>query len=67
MKKLVLGWSKLNEDKNMVCSFFQMLICFERVGAVIFELGKVSMSNFLKFEFLSMTLKIEKLLKKKLK
>ena len=35
-----------------------------RVGAVIFELGKVSMSNFVKFEFLSMTLKIEKLLKK---
>ena len=30
-----------------------------RVGAVIFELNKVSMSNFVKFEFRSMTLKIE--------
>ena len=30
-----------------------------RVGAVIFELVKVSMSNFVKFEFLSMTLKTE--------
>ena len=30
-----------------------------RVGAVIFELDKVSMSNFGKFEFLDMTLKIE--------
>ena len=30
-----------------------------RVGAVIFELDKVSMSNFVKFEFRSMTLKIE--------
>ena len=30
-----------------------------RVGAVIFELNKVGMSNFVKFEFWSMTLKIE--------
>ena len=30
-----------------------------RVGAVIFELDKVSMSNFVKFEFWSMTLNIE--------
>ena len=30
-----------------------------RVGAVIFELDKVSMSNFVKFEFLSMILNIE--------
>ena len=30
-----------------------------RVGAVIFELDKVNMSNFVKFEFRSMTLKIE--------
>ena len=30
-----------------------------RVGAVIFELDKVSMPNFVKFEFWSMTLKIE--------
>ena len=31
-----------------------------RVGAVIFELDKVSMSNFVKFKFMSMTLKIER-------
>ena len=30
-----------------------------RVGEVIFELDKVSMSNLVKFEFWSMTLKIE--------
>ena len=30
-----------------------------RVGAVKFELDKVSMSNFVKFEFRSMILKIE--------
>ena len=30
-----------------------------RVCAVIFELNKVSMSNFVKFEFRSMTLNIE--------
>ena len=30
-----------------------------RVGAVIFELDKVSMSNFVKFEFRSMAFKIE--------
>ena len=35
-----------------------------RVGAVIFELDKVSMSNFVKFEFRSMTLKIERVFEK---
>ena len=30
-----------------------------RVGAAIFELDKVSMSNFLKFKFWSLTLKID--------
>ena len=44
--------------KNIVCLFFQMLIRL-RVGAVIFELHKVSMSNFVKFKFRSMTLNIE--------
>ena len=38
-----------------------------RVGAVIFELDKVSMSNFVKFEFRSMTLKIEKVFQKQTK
>ena len=35
-----------------------------RVGAVIFELDKFSMSNFVKFEFRSMTLKIERVFEK---
>ena len=35
-----------------------------RVGAFIFELDKVSMSNFVKFEFQSMTLKIEEVFEK---
>ena len=47
-----------------------MFVCFFkcsfvlRVGAVIFELDEVSMSNFVKFEFLSMTLKIERVFEK---
>ena len=36
-----------------------------RIGAVIFELNEVCMSNFAKFEFLSMTLKIERVFEKK--
>ena len=36
-----------------------------RVGAVIFELDKVSMSNLVKFEFLGMTLTIEKVFEKR--
>ena len=35
-----------------------------RVGAVIFELDKVSMSNFVKFEFLGITLKIKRVFEK---
>ena len=35
-----------------------------RVGAVIFELDKVSMSNWVKFEFLGMTLTIERVFEK---
>ena len=35
-----------------------------RVGAVIFELDKVSMSNFVKFKFLGMTLKIKRVFEK---
>ena len=34
------------------------------VGAVIFELDKVSMFNFVKFKFLSMTLKIYRVFEK---
>ena len=40
----------------MVCLFFK---CSLRVVAVIFELNKFTMSNFVKFKFLSTTLKIE--------
>ena len=40
------------------CSFVLM------VGAVIFELDKVGMSNFVKFEYLGMTLKIERVFEK---
>ena len=35
-----------------------------RVGAVIFELDKVSMLTFVKFELLGMTLKIERIFEK---
>ena len=35
-----------------------------RVGAVLFELDKVKISNFVKFKFLSMTLKIERVFEK---
>ena len=42
----------------MVCSFFKCSFVL-RVGAVIFELDKVNMSNFVKFEFQDMILKIE--------
>ena len=38
-----------------------------RVGAVILELDKVSMSNIVKFEFRSMTLKIERVFEKRTK
>ena len=38
-----------------------------RVGAVIFELNEVSMSNFVKIEFLSMTLKIERVFERRKK
>ena len=43
----------------MVCSLFFKCSFVLRVGAVIFELDKVSMSNFVMFKFWSMTLKIE--------
>ena len=41
-----------------VCFFKCSLVL--RFGAVIFELDKVSMSNFSKFEFQSMTLNFER-------
>ena len=36
--------------KNMVCSFFKCSFVL-RVGEVIFELDKVSMSNFISLKF----------------
>ena len=49
--------------QNMDCSFFKCSFVL-RVGVVIFELDKVTMSNFVKFEFRSMTLKIERVFEK---
>ena len=43
--------------KHGLIVFFKLSFVL-RVGAVIFELEKVSMSNFVKFELRSMTLKI---------
>ena len=47
----------------MVCCFFKCSFVL-RVGAVIFELNKVSMSNFVKFKFWSLTLKIKRVFEK---
>ena len=47
----------------MFVRFFKCKFFF-RVGAVIFELDEFSMSNFVKFNFLSMTLKIERVFEK---
>ena len=50
--------------------FLSLFVCFYkrsyvlRVVAVIFELDKISMSNFVKFKFRSMTLKIERVFEK---
>ena len=52
------------KTKTWVVYFFKCLFVL-RVGAVIFELNKVSMSNFVKLKFQSMTLKIERVSKKK--
>ena len=47
----------------MVCRFFKCSFVL-RVGSVIFELDIVSMSNFVRFKFLSMILKIERVFEK---
>ena len=49
--------------KTLFVRFFKCSFVL-RVGAVIFELDKVSMSNFVKFEFLGKTLKIERIFEK---
>ena len=43
----------------MIVRFFKCSLVL-LVDAVIFELDEVTMSNFVKFKFLSMTLKIER-------
>ena len=45
--------------KTLFVCFFKCSFVL-RVGAVIFELDKVSMSKFVKFKFLGTTLKIER-------
>ena len=49
--------------KHAFVRFFKCSFVF-RVGAVIFELDKVSMSNFVRFKFRSLTLKIERVFEK---
>ena len=49
--------------KTWFVCFFKYLFVL-RVGAGIFELVKVSMSTFVKFEFLGMTSKIERVFEK---
>ena len=46
-------------------TWFVRFFKYTLVGAVIFELDKVSMSNYVKFEFQSMTLKNQRVFKKK--
>ena len=64
IKKSVKNYYKLNEDKNMCLFVFFKCSFLLMVGAVIFELYEVSMSNFAQFKFLSMTLKIERVSEK---
>ena len=49
--------------KTWFVQFFKFSFVW-RVGAIIFELDKVTMSNFVKFKFLSMTLKIKRVFEK---
>ena len=58
----LVGVSKM-KIKTCLVRFFKCSFVL-RVGAVIFELDKVSMSNLVKFEFRSMTLKIERVFEK---
>ena len=51
------------KTKTWFVPFFKCSVVL-RVGVVIFELNKVSMSNFVKFEFLGVTLKIERIFEK---
>ena len=53
-----LELAKMKTKNKFVCFFKCSFVL--RVGAVIFELRKVSMLNFVKLKFLSMTLKIER-------
>ena len=57
-----VGVSKMKIKTWFVCFLKYSFVL--RVGAVIFELNKVSMSNFVKFKLLGMTLKIERVFEK---
>ena len=59
------GWSQgwQNEQQKMFVLFKYSLN--SRVGADIFELNKVSISNFVKFQLQSMSSKIKRAFKKK--
>ena len=52
------------EIKTWFVRFFFKCSFVLRDGAVIFELDTVSMSNFVKFKFLGMALKIERVFEK---
>ena len=62
-KKLRLGCSWKNEDKNIFNNFFKCSLNF-RVHAVQSELTKVSIANFVKFRFQSMSSTIEQAFEK---
>jgi hypothetical protein len=61
-KKTILCLNWQNEDKNMVCLFFRMLNL--RAHALQSELSKVSIYNYAKFKFQSMSLKIKQAFEK---
>ena len=58
-KKLRLGWSWQNEDKNIFCPLFKCSLNF-RAHALQSELNKVSISNFVKFQLQRISSKIER-------
>ena len=51
------------KTKTFFCSFFKYSF-IRRVGAVIFELNEVSISNFVRFQLQSMSSKIERAFEK---
>ena len=62
-KKLRLGWSWQNEDKNIFCNFFKCSLNF-RAHALQSELNKDGYTNFVKFRLQSKSYKIERAFEK---